>query len=259
MPGVHGFDRIWETPEESIDAFGERVAGLVRPIGAAERTAGERSVVVHDHVARKQRGVGDEGEVVRSVPRRVHGLDRLVADRDVIPVGQRIGPERVLVEGVHGWIESLDDGFEFGDVIRVLVGEHDGVERRDPVADRVGDLWHRARVDQGRPIARNEMHVAGEYVRIRGHIMDLHTSVTGEGTKNVIRAGDFSASGAYTPIDMGFGSYDESEQERQSLDSDDMDGEEGVETAEYQHEGDIDFEIGASNDELLDKLQDIKE
>ncbi|MFB6133904.1 MAG: DUF5786 family protein [Halanaeroarchaeum sp.] len=58
---------------------------------------------------------------------------------------------------------------------------------------------------------------------------------------------------------MGFGSYDESEQERQSLDSDDMDGDEGVETAEYEHEGDVDFEIGASNDELIDKLQDIKE
>jgi len=58
---------------------------------------------------------------------------------------------------------------------------------------------------------------------------------------------------------MGFGSYDESEQERQSLDSDDMDDSEGVETAEHQHEGDVDFEIGASNDELLDKLEDIKE
>jgi hypothetical protein len=58
---------------------------------------------------------------------------------------------------------------------------------------------------------------------------------------------------------MGFGSYDESEQERQSLDSDDMDDSEGVETEEHQHEGDVDFEIGASNDELLDKLEDIKE
>lgn len=58
---------------------------------------------------------------------------------------------------------------------------------------------------------------------------------------------------------MGFGSYDESEQERQSLDSDDMNEDDGVTTAEYEHEGDIDFEIGASNDELLDKLEDIKE
>jgi hypothetical protein len=58
---------------------------------------------------------------------------------------------------------------------------------------------------------------------------------------------------------MGFGSYDESEQERQELDSEDLDGNEGVETAEHQHEGEVDYEIGASNDELIDKLKDIKE
>ncbi|MFB6081699.1 MAG: DUF5786 family protein [Halanaeroarchaeum sp.] len=58
---------------------------------------------------------------------------------------------------------------------------------------------------------------------------------------------------------MGFGSYDESEQERQSLDSDDMAGDEGIETTQHEHDGDVDFEIGASNDELLDKLEDIKE
>jgi hypothetical protein len=37
---------------------------------------------------------------------------------------------------------------------------------------------------------------------------------------------------------MGFGSYDESEQEN--------------------HDGSVEFEIGASNDELLDRLEDIK-
>lgn len=58
---------------------------------------------------------------------------------------------------------------------------------------------------------------------------------------------------------MGFGSYDESEQERQELDSDDLDGDQGVATSEHTHDGEIDFEIGASNDELLDKLEDIKE
>ncbi len=58
---------------------------------------------------------------------------------------------------------------------------------------------------------------------------------------------------------MGFGSYDESEQERQELDSDDLDGDQGVATAEHDHKGEVDFEIGASNDELLDKLEDIKE
>ncbi|MFB6280714.1 MAG: DUF5786 family protein [Haloferacaceae archaeon] len=57
---------------------------------------------------------------------------------------------------------------------------------------------------------------------------------------------------------MGFGSYDESEQENQEYDTD-LDDEEGVETAESDHEGNVEFEIGASNDELLDRLQDIKE
>ncbi|SEK26874.1 hypothetical protein SAMN04488691_10156 [Haloferax larsenii] len=55
---------------------------------------------------------------------------------------------------------------------------------------------------------------------------------------------------------MGFGSYDESEQSDQNVD---FDEEDGVETSESNHEGEVDFEIGASNDELLDKLKDIKE
>ncbi|MFB6109974.1 MAG: DUF5786 family protein [Halodesulfurarchaeum sp.] len=58
---------------------------------------------------------------------------------------------------------------------------------------------------------------------------------------------------------MGFGSYDESEQERQELDSEDIDDDGGVATSEADHDGEVDFEIGASNDELLDKLEDIKE
>ncbi|MCG1004168.1 MULTISPECIES: DUF5786 family protein [Halobacterium] len=57
---------------------------------------------------------------------------------------------------------------------------------------------------------------------------------------------------------MGFGSYDESEQENQSLDSDDIDADDGIDTAEYEHSGDVSYEIGASNDELLDRLEDIK-
>jgi hypothetical protein len=56
---------------------------------------------------------------------------------------------------------------------------------------------------------------------------------------------------------MGFGSYDESEQENQELDLDD--DEEGVKTSENDHEGAVEFEIGASNDELLDKLEQIKD
>ncbi|MGM0590380.1 MAG: DUF5786 family protein [Halobacteriota archaeon] len=57
---------------------------------------------------------------------------------------------------------------------------------------------------------------------------------------------------------MGFGSYDESEQSNKEYDTD-LDEQEGVATSENTHEGSVEFEIGASNDELLDKLQEIKE
>ena len=57
---------------------------------------------------------------------------------------------------------------------------------------------------------------------------------------------------------MGFGSYDESEQENQELDSD-LGDDDTVDAGENSHEGDVEFEIGASNDELLDKLQEIKD
>ncbi len=56
---------------------------------------------------------------------------------------------------------------------------------------------------------------------------------------------------------MGFGSYDESEQENREFDTDFDD--ENVETDDESYEGEMEFEIGASNDELLDRLQDIKE
>ena len=55
---------------------------------------------------------------------------------------------------------------------------------------------------------------------------------------------------------MGFGSYDESEQENQEFDADLDD--ETVDSGEADHKGDVNFEAGASNDELLDRLQDIK-
>ena len=56
---------------------------------------------------------------------------------------------------------------------------------------------------------------------------------------------------------MGFGSYDESEQENQEL-STDYDDDTGVSTDEADHDGDVEFDIGASNDELLDNLQEMK-
>ncbi|MFB6084427.1 MAG: DUF5786 family protein [Halorientalis sp.] len=57
---------------------------------------------------------------------------------------------------------------------------------------------------------------------------------------------------------MGFGSYDESEQDNQDYDTD-FEDDDGVSTAENTHDGDIEYEFSASNDELLDKLKHIKE
>ncbi len=56
---------------------------------------------------------------------------------------------------------------------------------------------------------------------------------------------------------MGFGSYDESEQENQQIDTD-LDGNEDVNAGEA-HDGAVTFEFGASNDELLDRLGDMKD
>ncbi|QSX00078.1 DUF5786 family protein [Haloterrigena alkaliphila] len=55
---------------------------------------------------------------------------------------------------------------------------------------------------------------------------------------------------------MGFGSYDESEQQEVDADFDDDDA---VKSDENSHEGTIEFENGASSDELLDRLQEIKD
>jgi hypothetical protein len=57
---------------------------------------------------------------------------------------------------------------------------------------------------------------------------------------------------------MGFGSYDESEQENQEIDADLEDGD-GVDTAEHTHEGSVEYEFGdTDSDDLLNKLEEIK-
>lgn len=56
---------------------------------------------------------------------------------------------------------------------------------------------------------------------------------------------------------MGFGSYDESEQENQEVETD-FENSEAVETEESAHRGEVEFEFTSSNDELLDQLEDIK-
>lgn len=58
-------------------------------------------------------------------------------------------------------------------------------------------------------------------------------------------------------MSMGFGSYDESEQENQEFETD-FEDEDGVATENSRHDGSVEFEIDASNDELLDRLKDIK-
>jgi len=57
---------------------------------------------------------------------------------------------------------------------------------------------------------------------------------------------------------MGFGSYDESEQENQQVDEDGQEGE-GVTVQENKHDGEVSFESDESASDLIDRLQDMKE
>jgi hypothetical protein len=56
---------------------------------------------------------------------------------------------------------------------------------------------------------------------------------------------------------MGFGSYDESEQENREMNTD-IDDDDTVSSGD-SHEGSVSFEFDTSNDELLDRLQEMKE
>lgn len=58
---------------------------------------------------------------------------------------------------------------------------------------------------------------------------------------------------------MGFGSYDESEQERQAVETDFDEEGAAINERENDHEGSVEYETGASNDELLDRLKEIKD
>jgi hypothetical protein len=57
-------------------------------------------------------------------------------------------------------------------------------------------------------------------------------------------------------IDMGFGSYDESEQKDQDVDADDS---EGVAVHENEHDGDVSFEVEGSTEDLVGKLGEMRE
>ncbi|MWV65763.1 death domain-associated protein [Halorubrum sp. JWXQ-INN 858] len=54
---------------------------------------------------------------------------------------------------------------------------------------------------------------------------------------------------------MGFGSYDESEQQDQTVDTDD---DAAVNVHENDHDGDVSFESDLSTDDLVGQLQDMK-
>ena len=54
---------------------------------------------------------------------------------------------------------------------------------------------------------------------------------------------------------MGFGSYDESERKDQNIETDAA----AVDVHGNDHDGDVEFEFDASNDELLDKLDEMKD
>jgi hypothetical protein len=56
---------------------------------------------------------------------------------------------------------------------------------------------------------------------------------------------------------MGFGSYDESEQENQSDDAG-IDEDDAVNVHENDHDGEVTVEGADSTDELVDRLQDLK-
>jgi len=58
---------------------------------------------------------------------------------------------------------------------------------------------------------------------------------------------------------MGFGSYDESEQERQQNDGADAADGSTVDAHENDHEGEASFEAGASTDDLVSQLQTMKD
>ena len=54
---------------------------------------------------------------------------------------------------------------------------------------------------------------------------------------------------------MGFGSYDESEQREVEADF----SEDKLEGDRAPHDGELEFENGATSDELIDRLSDIKD
>lgn len=58
---------------------------------------------------------------------------------------------------------------------------------------------------------------------------------------------------------MGFGSYDESEQENQNYDTD-FEDDDGINAKEHDHKGEVSFDFDdTSSDDLLDQFQEMKD
>ena len=130
-------------------------------------TVGDRTVLVD---------AGAMDGVVDVVREHTDHLEALVADDDVVAVGDGVGASRVVAVGVTVRIvERLADGVELGDVIAVLVREHDSVEMVGVLADDIDDAGHRPRVDEYRPVAHGEVRVAGERLRVGSDVVDFHT------------------------------------------------------------------------------------
>ena len=124
--------------------------------------------------------------MVVGVARGVHHVERLVADKDLIARIEFTVPTRVVGVGVQRRVEGVEDGIELGDVVAVLVGQHDRIEGVGSLGDGVDDAVPGARIDEDCPIALGQIGVAGEdivlmcdicYVAICIHLMEEEARV----------------------------------------------------------------------------------
>ena len=192
--------------------------------------------------------------------RRVHHVESLVADEHLLAVVEVAGPTRVVGVGVQRCVEGVQHRIELGDVVAVLVGQHDGVETVGVLPDDVDDPVHRTRVDEHRSVALDEIRVAGERLRVRCHVGYVHTR-RWRAAVLMLAASSPSAyhlqsCNTYPRVAMGFGSYDESEQESQQIDTD---IEEPDQSTLPTHDGEVEFEYDdASSEDLLETFEEIK-
>jgi len=182
---VHRGDRLRQTRRERMEALYEPLARLPRHVRAAERPVSERAVVVDDDIARVHALVANERNVVRRVPRRFDDPTRLVSDEDRLAVCEGHVTLWMITRGEHHRVEALRDRIKLGDMIAVLVGDDDLIERVDVCVDHRFDARHRPGVNECRPIAVNEVRVTGERRRVGGDDNWLHSGPTRSAQKSV--------------------------------------------------------------------------